>query len=494
MRNLLYKSKLKLFPWLIIAIVEVIFFGFIWFISDIRRAGFLDRFFLYQADDIFRYCHVKILLSNPIVALNYYCKIGYMLIAGLFYNILPFGMSSLRIMNALFSGGIIILIYKLTRQLFFTRSASYLAIILLVTFPVYFLLSLSTLSEVMYSFFLILAIYGLYRKKYGLSILVIAFLPLIRQEGLLYVFTWIILLRKQIKVKHLVVFFLPTLLWILLNWLLLGHNFSKFIFYLPVKGPGNSMVSFQDLAHLMIILAMHPLVILSGAGIWITFNNVKYSFLKVCFITQVVFLVIFQILHSLDLNGMFCKEIRIFMPLIPLAAIYAAKTIEELSFRYNLRNKIFLTVVTSLLVIITGFQIFQLQRDPAVIKDSLSSRQEDLVKDASDWLDVYMRQENITRAAIVPGALITDKIIRRIWMYLPGYVDFYADGDEKMSILNNVVFDFAVLKNINLPKDTKCIFISKNKLEMSVLSSKLRINLIKSYLDISLYFYLVEYK
>lgn len=493
MRSLLYKSKLKLFPWLTIAIIEVIFFGFIWFISDIRRAGLLDRFFLYQADDIFRYCHVKILLSNPIVVLNYYCKIGYMLIAGLFYNILPFGMSSLRIMNVLFSGGIIILIYKLTRQLSFTRFASYLAMVLLVTFPVYFLLSLSTLSEVMYSFFFILAIYLLYREKYSLSVLVIVFLPLIRQEGLLYVFTWIILLRKQIKVKHLFVFFLPTLLWILLNWQLLGHSFSKFIFYLPVKGPGNSMASFQDLGHLIIILVIHPLVILSGIGIWITFNNRKYRLLKICFITQIIFLIIFQILHFLDLNGKFCKEVRIFMPLVPLAAIYAAKSIDELSFRYNLGNKLFLAGVTSLLVIIAGFQISQLQRDPAVIKDSLSVQQEDLVKGASDWLDVYMRQENITKASIVPGALITDKIIRRIWMYLPGCVDFYADGDEEMSILNNAVFDFAVLKTINLPKNIKCIFISKDKLKVSALSCNPRIDLIKSYLDIPLYFYLVEY-
>lgn len=494
MSNLLYKSKLKLFPWLSIAIIEGVLFGFVWFISDIRRAGLLDHFFLYQVDDIFRYCYVKTLLFNPVVALNYYCKIGYMFIAGLFYNILPFGMSSLRVMNVLFSGGIIILIFKLAQQLSLSKFAAYLAVVSVVTFPVYFLLSLSALSEVMYSFFVILAIYLLYCRKYNLSILLVAILPLIRQEGLLYVFIWVYLFYKQVKIKYLAFIFLPTLLWIILNSHLLGHGFIKFFFYLPSKDPGNSIASFKDLGNLICILIFHPLIILSAIGIVATLNDRRYRFLKVCFIVYVFFLIIFQIVHFLDSPGMFCREIRILMPLIPLAGVYAAKAIDELSFRYNFQNKLSLVAATSLLVIITGFQVFQLQRDPAVIKDSLSRQQEDLVKDVSGWLNVYLRQENITRVCIVPGALITDKIIRRIWMYLPGYINFYADGNEEGSILNNNVFDLATLKTVSLSKKVKCIFISKEKLKQDVLSSDVAVSLIKTYSDVSVYFYLVEYK
>ncbi len=494
MPNLLYKSKLKLFPWLTITIIEVVLFGLVWFISDIRRAGLLDRFFLYQVDDIFRYCHVKTLLFNPVIALNYYCKIGYMFIAGLFYNILPFGMSSLRIMNVLFSGGIIILTYKLTRLLSFSKFAAYLTMILLVTFPVYFLLSLSTLSEVMYSFFIILAIYLLYQERYSFSILVIAFLPLIRQEGLLYVFIWVYLLHKQVRIKHLVFLFLPTLFWIMLNSQLLGLGISKFIFYLPDKDPGNSMTSFQGLGSLIGILIAHPLIILSVIGIAATLNDRRYRFLKICFIAHVFFLIIFQILHFLDSGGMFCREIRILMPSVPIAALYAGKTIDRLSRRYNFRNKLILAGAISILIIIMAFQIFQLQHDHTVVNDSMSSEQENLVKDAAGWLNAYMRQGDITKVCIVPGALITDKIIRRIWMYLPGYIDFYADGNEERSILNNNVFDVVTLKTVNLLKNVKYIFISKEKLDQDVLSGYAVVDLIKTYSGVSLYFYLIIYK
>ncbi len=493
MKNLLGKVKPRLFPLGIIVIIEAIFLVLVWFIADINRAGRIDRFFLYYVDDVFRYCYIKALLVNPIISLNYYCKIGYALISVFFYNILPFGISSLRIMNTLFSCGILILTYKLARLLSFTRFSSGIMILLLTTFPVYFLLSLTTLSEVMYSFFIILAVFLLYSQKYNLSIFLVAFLPLIRQEGLLYIVIWIYLFHKQIKIKQFIFICFPTLLWAILNNQFLGHNFSKFFFYLPTKDPYNSMATPEGFGNLIRIFILHPLIILSLVGFLITLKDKSYRFLKACFVAQASFLIIFQTIHFLDSGGFFCREMRILMPLLPLASLYAGKSIDKLVQQYNLSNRVFLFGAMVMLITIMVFQVSKLQHDPVVINDFVSSGEESVIKDASSWLNVYLHKEKINKVCIVPGALITDKIIRRIWMYLPGDINFYADGNEKMSISDNVVFDPAVLKDVILPKDIKYLFISKNKLNTDVLGCNLKSDLIKSYPDISVYFYSVIY-
>jgi hypothetical protein len=94
---------------------------------------------------------------------------------------------------------------------------------------------------------------------------------------------------------------------------------------------------------------------------------------------------------------------------------------------------------------------------------------------------------------VVPGAEVTDKIIRRLWMYLPGQIAFYADGDESDSFLNNDVFDFIDLKVKKLPPNTAHIFISKNRLNFNTSEKYPKINLLKDYPEIPLYFYQAEY-
>jgi hypothetical protein len=481
--------------YLIISVIGLIYIGFIWFVSDITRAATIDRVFLYYVDDIFRYCYIKSLSFNPIIALNFSLKIGYALIAAIFYHILPIGISSLRVMNVLFSCGIFFIIYKLTQQLSLPKLYSSITIILTATFPIFFLTSLTTLSEVMYSFFIVLAIYLLCSQKVNLSFFIIAFLPLIRQEGLLYVLIWIYLLRKEIKIKYLPLLLLPTLFWIVANNIFLGHSLIKFIFYLPAKDPPNSMATLDLLLKLTHILIYHPIIMLSFIGLIITWSDIKYRILKLCFISHMIFILFLQIVHFFDSCGMFCREIRIIMPLVPIMALYSGTALARLLSNYRVKDKLFLGASFIVLSAISTVQITQLQRQPAVISDSVNKEDEYLLKNASIWLYKYIQNEDINKVCIVPGALTTDKIIRRIWMYLPGYVNFYAVGEDR-SILNHIdngSFDLAALKYINLPSGTKCIFISKEMLEKDKFSSAARVDLINMYPDLHLYFYVVVF-
>lgn len=494
-------GKLKFFnkttvrPFSLIFIIGVIFFWFAWFVSDIKRAVLIDHFFLYYVDDIFRYCYIKALPFNPIIMLNYSLKIGYAIIAGSLYSIFPSGVVMLRIMNVLFSCGILFLIYKLGQKLSLSTTSSHIAIILAATFPIFFLSSLSTISEVMYSFFLILLIYTLYSKKYKLSVFLTAFLPLFRQEGLVFIFILLLLLYKHVKIKYLTFLFLPTLIWVLLNQQLLGHDFGKLIFYLPDTYPANSMASFKQLKDLFILLSYHPIMALSLVGLISTINDIKYRFLRFYFVGFIFFILIFQLAHFYGSGGMFCREIRILMPMVPLMALYSAKALDRVEYKQIYCNKLIALFIIFLLVIILVLQVLQLQRDPTAVKDNMTKIEEESVRDVSIWLNSYMRKLNIKKICVVPGGLSTDKIIRRLWMYLPGYIEFYAAaGSSKILAFNNSqIFDLATLKNVNHTFQTKCIFVAKENLDKNIFIGASEISLINTYPAIPLYFYSVTY-
>ncbi|MDD4109890.1 MAG: hypothetical protein PHH93_14330, partial [Prolixibacteraceae bacterium] len=95
---------------------------------------------------------------------------------------------------------------KITDHLFPGRSV--FAIILIAFSPVYFLLAISCLTEILFSFVLIAAIFLFIKNRYSLSAVVISFIPFIRTEGfiILPVFALAFLLKRS----HLSVFLLFT--------------------------------------------------------------------------------------------------------------------------------------------------------------------------------------------------------------------------------------------------------------------------------------------
>ena len=94
-----------------------------------------------------------------------------------------FGINGVRIYNLLLGLLSAFLTFK-TAQLLGLKSA-FISVLLLLLAPVYFILMFTSLTEPSFSFFLILAVYLFFSDKLHWSAIVISFIPMIRNEGMI---------------------------------------------------------------------------------------------------------------------------------------------------------------------------------------------------------------------------------------------------------------------------------------------------------------------
>jgi hypothetical protein len=92
------------------------------------------------------------------------------------------GMEGARLYNVLIGLATAFLTWLLAKRFRFENS--WAVIILVVFTPVYFILMFTSLTEITFSFCLVLAIYLFFKEKYIWSAVVLSFLPLVRTEGI----------------------------------------------------------------------------------------------------------------------------------------------------------------------------------------------------------------------------------------------------------------------------------------------------------------------
>ena len=120
--------------------------------------------------------------------------------------------------------------YLIARKLSYSQAA--LAIVFVVFMPLYCIMMLTGLTEILFSFVLILALYLFFRESYILSAIVISFLPFARSEGIIILpfFFFAFLYRKKF-------FPLPFLLTGFLFLSILGTFYYKDFFWIITHNP-----------------------------------------------------------------------------------------------------------------------------------------------------------------------------------------------------------------------------------------------------------------
>lgn len=116
------------------------------------------------------------------------------------------GMNAARIFSLSIGFLTAILIWKTALKADIDNSRISVYLVLLT--PIYFVLMFTPMTEVLFSFFLVLAIYLFFYNKYILSAIVISFIPMIRNEGLILFPLFI--LAFLIRRNYLSLLFLPT--------------------------------------------------------------------------------------------------------------------------------------------------------------------------------------------------------------------------------------------------------------------------------------------
>jgi hypothetical protein len=148
------------------------------------------------ADDINHYRYARYAFANPGFFFDAKAKTVFTLLCA---PVAQLGYDALRVFNVLMGLAAALLTYLTARKLNYNHPL--LALFLLVFAPMYTLMMLSGMNEIMFSFFLILGIYLYFSNKSIWSAVVISLLPFIRTEGFIIfpLFMLAFLLNRQWK-------------------------------------------------------------------------------------------------------------------------------------------------------------------------------------------------------------------------------------------------------------------------------------------------------
>ncbi len=226
--NKFQMNKIPEKTWIITGlIITGIAFLFLAFLSEIPAGG---------ADN---YAHFNIshwAFRYPQLFLDHWGKPLYTILAA---PIAQFGFVAVRILNSVLGLLTAWYIWKLAKL--FRFNFSWFAAVVAIFTPIYFAMMSTGMTEILFSFVLVVSVYQFFKEKYILSAILISFIFLVRTEGLAFLLPFAIafVLKKQYKVLP----FLITgfLVFSVIGWLFYYHDFFWLITKRPYANGGPSV-------------------------------------------------------------------------------------------------------------------------------------------------------------------------------------------------------------------------------------------------------------
>ena len=336
------------------------------------------------ADNIAHFRISKYAFSYPHLFLDHWGKPLFTLLSSPFSQ---FGFNGLRFFNVITGILAAYLSFRVAHEL---KMKNPIIVVFFVIFsPLFFRLFFSGLTEILFSFVLILAVFFFIRKKFLFSTLVISFLPFVRTEGVIFFILWMVLLGFNKKWKNIPLLFSGTLIYSLIGWSY--YRDILWVFHeMPYTGAGN-IYGHGELLH-FVNTADHiigiPLIILFLFGL----ASYVRSFIKNEFKTEKqvneVFLVfggvaIYFVAHSYvwwkGIGGSL-GLVRVMACIIPLAVIIAARGANLLTEILPKRKIVQFLLPVFLVIIVTLTTIF------GVKIPMKAGRQEKVLIKAAEWV------------------------------------------------------------------------------------------------------------
>jgi len=489
-------------PPLVILIISGIFFYFSWFVSDAVRAAKLDTFILYNTDEIFRFYFVRLSLQSASVFVNSYVRPLYMVVASIFYNLLPLGMLSLRVMNVFFSCGTLYMVWRLARKIGLEDKASTLIILIIATNPIYFLHSISIHAANLFCFLLITSLYFFYCRKYLLSVLLSSLLPLVRPEGYLSLFLMVIFLWREKKqdIRYFLLLFLPLIVWLGMNRLMLGGGFLGRFFYqslmqssnvygqnplkvFSLRSPGLVITPLEFL-----LSSGYPIFVLFLIGLAVKLFDKKYLVLLSCFVAYFIFYSASTIIANFGLEKINIHGLMAIVstPIIPFVAILAVIPLVMLN-KNRTMGRLALIFFAAIFIASNLLQIVSFRQNPNLRWRILyTSTEQKVLKQAAEWLGKYAQKNNIKRLYISVDDAVHN-FTNSFLLYLPTGIRFYmvsVQGD------NVFLLDLETVKTLPF-QEADSVYLTGDK-NIANLNSNTKCRLVKGFDSVSLYFYSLE--
>lgn len=282
-------------------------------------------------DSVLHFLYAKEVPLHPENLLKHWAKPIYTLLASPFAQL---GFTGVKLMNVCFSLASIWLTYKSCKRL--NLKNAWVVMLIMMCSPLFFVLSLSGLTEPLFALIVIYCFSLILKNKYGAAALILSFLPFVRSEGLIIIGLFALYFLHQKKWKVL-----PYLLMGHIVYSIVGYAHYEDILWVFSKIPYSSLSSVYgngDLFHfvdqMVFVLGVPNYILLILGLIGVLFSLRTSNQNAELFLILAVAVVFFST-HSLFwyygvFNSLGLK--RVFVGIIPFLAIIAL-------FGYNLMTE-----------------------------------------------------------------------------------------------------------------------------------------------------------
>jgi Gpi18-like mannosyltransferase len=348
--------------------------------------SFLSEGFYGGADNVTHYFISRYSFKYPHLFLEPWGKPVFTIMASPFCQ---FGFQGLKVFNVLLGCLSAFLAFLTARKIGIDRA--WLAILFVIFTPMYFLMTLTGLTEIQFGFILVLSVYLFFDEKYIASAIIISFIPLSRSEG--FALIPIFLVALLIKRKYIAI---PFLISGLLFFSILGYFFvwkdffwifthSPYPLHHPLYKEKGPLLHFINSSPE--IFGM-PLLILFLAGLviygYLFFRSGKEQRVKVfleIWMLVIPVLLFFAVHSILYWKALFASIglIRVITGVLPLAAIVSLKAygyLEKRFIKIVIFRKVFLFMVIVLIILFN----FHIHRFPVPLSPG-----EEALKKAINW-------------------------------------------------------------------------------------------------------------
>jgi hypothetical protein len=347
---------------------------------------FLSEGTIGGADDMTHYRYSRYAYQNPYFFLHHWGKPFFTAVSSPFAQ---FGYNGIRIFNVLAGAAAAYFTFRTAKLLKFQYPV--VAIFLVISAPLYTMLMLSGMTEILFSLVLILTIFLFYKKQYVWSAILLSFLPFVRTEGMV-IFPFFFLAyvwEKQWKA-------VPFMLLGFVFYSIVGSFHFKDILWviheMPYKGNAKDIYGSGELLHYVIAskyifgIGLKVLMVL-GIVVWIMDPFLKQKQERKDWMMQMLVIYLPFIAYFGAHSFVWWKGlgnsvgmIRVIAAIVPSVALLSLLGWSRLMGMIPLKNiwKQLLTTVLCIFLVIIPHRVYD-------IPVPLGGTQK-LVKEASTWL------------------------------------------------------------------------------------------------------------
>ncbi|MBN2213178.1 MAG: hypothetical protein JW723_02950 [Bacteroidales bacterium] len=335
-------------------------------------------------DNISHFKFARAAFHRPEFFLDHWAKPVFTLLTAPFAQFGLIGVQVFNLITGVLSAWICYLVSKELKL-----SYSPVSMIILFFIPVYSIIVISGMTEVLFGFVSILCVYLFLKEKYVLASVILSFLPMVRTEGIVIIpiFALVLLIKRKY-------YYLPLLLAGFVLYSIIGYFYYKDIFWLitrmpyrgavDIYGKGSFMYYFHA-AHLIFGNVVNFLVILGILHIIISLVTRKEKSLNTLLLVVTPFVIYFMAHVVMWWSGVgnSIGEHRYMVAIAPFAAILCLGGINFLirlipPFKYKKYVDLLMIVIFLFFIIPLPFKLHNL---PVKLRGT-----QKVVKECSDWI------------------------------------------------------------------------------------------------------------